>query len=110
MPVLPAMAKPTIAELELYKTRQCKIEKLRSEANELAKQQREQEAEWLPLVVKLGGKARCLVIGAFSLLVEMIKKRIDWKGEFIKAKGKAAADALAAAADLEPSLTITKAE
>jgi hypothetical protein len=103
------MAKPTIAELEEYQARQAKIDKLRSEANDLAKRQREQEDEWTPLVQKLGGKARCLVIGAFTLLVEMVRKRVDWKALYTRDMGKAAADKVMAEREQEPTLTISKA-
>lgn len=104
------MAKPTIAELEAFKKRELKIEKMRAQADALAKQQRELSAEWLPHVQKNGGQARCLTVGPFTLLVEMKRKSVYWKGEYIKLEGDVAADALIAAQPENPILTITKAE
>lgn len=104
------MAKPTIAQLEAWKKRAEKIAKLRAEADALAKDQRELEGEWLPHVEKNGGQARCITVGPFTLLIEMKRASVYWKGAYIKLEGDVAADALIANQPEKPVLSITKAE
>lgn len=104
------MAKPTLAQLDQWSQREQQIAELRRQANALAKVQTELEGKILPYVEEHGGKARCLTVGAYTLLVEMKKASVQWKPEFVKVAGDGAAQAIIDAQPSKPVLSITKAD